>query len=62
MGFRHQQDLLAEDLAPFQPGGGTGGAEDAQATLFKAVHKAVGKRDFRSHHGQPDLVAEGELK
>ena len=45
-------DILGEDLAPFHLGGGLGGAEYAQAFLFKGVGEPGAERGLGPDHGE----------
>ncbi len=55
------QQVLAEDLAPFQLGGRLVGTEDAQLGGLKGVDQAADQGHFRADDGQLDVVLLGEL-
>ena len=55
------EQVLAEDLAAFQFGGGAARAEDAQPGLLEGVDDAGGQRGLGPDDGQPDVVLLGEL-
>ena len=55
------QQVLAEDLAGFQFGGGPAGAEDPQPGRLEGVDDAGGQRGLGPDHGQAHVVLLGEL-
>ena len=54
------EQVLAEDLAALQFGGGAAGTEDPQPGLLEGVDDAGGQRAFRPDDGQPHVVFLGE--
>ena len=55
------EQVLAEDLAAFQLGGGLAGAEDPQPGVLEGIDDAGGQRGLGPDDRQADLVLLGEL-
>ncbi len=55
-------EVLGKTLARFQPCGGGGGTEDAQAAPLEFVHHSGGEWNFRADDGQIGLYAIGNFE